>query len=282
MILEKGITGALTFIDAVHASGSRVRVYHQGAHLSSFKNADGKELLFLSRKSAFEPGKAIRGGVPVIFPQFADAGLLPKHGFARTALWSFDGSAETDDAAEIRFTLKDSSQTRAIWDVRFQAMVIIRFDANTLDVTLAVTNTDSKTATFTAALHTYFDVQDIENTALHGLQNTSFTERGIAGKQVQQEEPLRFNGAIDRNYWDAPASLRLAYGGHSILLEQTNFADTVVWNPWQEGASQLSDMEPEGFRKMLCVEAAVIGKPVVLAPEARFEGRQRVQSILTL
>ena len=69
------------------ADGARAEIYLHGAHLTSWVPAGGSEALFLSPKAEFVQGSAIRGGVPVIFPQFSDLGPLPKHGFARTLDW---------------------------------------------------------------------------------------------------------------------------------------------------------------------------------------------------
>ena len=44
-----------------------------------------QELIFVSRKAVFKPPKAIRGGVPVCFPQFGGFGPLQQHGFARNS-----------------------------------------------------------------------------------------------------------------------------------------------------------------------------------------------------
>ena len=69
----------------------RPTVYLHGAHVTSWKPArDHDERLFLSERSEFRAGTAIRGGIPVIFPQFAAEGPLPRHGFARTSEWTLD------------------------------------------------------------------------------------------------------------------------------------------------------------------------------------------------
>ena len=86
-------------IQLSHASGGTAEVYPYGAHVTSWVPAGGTEALFLSRAAKFEPGSAIRGGVPVIFPQFAELGPLPKHGFARTQTWE---RVDAGDAASAR------------------------------------------------------------------------------------------------------------------------------------------------------------------------------------
>ena len=66
-----------------HPSGSSCEVYLQGAHATSWKTPDGKEQLFTSSQAVYKDGTAIRGGIPVCWPQFGGLGPLAKHGFAR-------------------------------------------------------------------------------------------------------------------------------------------------------------------------------------------------------
>jgi glucose-6-phosphate 1-epimerase len=53
------------------------------------------ERLFVSSKAALDGSKAVRGGIPVVFPCFGppehpDHSKLPQHGFARNEFWAFD------------------------------------------------------------------------------------------------------------------------------------------------------------------------------------------------
>ena len=73
-------------LDAVELrapDGARATVLLHGGHVVSWVPAGADEQLYLSPKSSFAPGSAIRGGVPVIFPQFNTRGPLQRHGFAR-------------------------------------------------------------------------------------------------------------------------------------------------------------------------------------------------------
>jgi hypothetical protein len=67
--------------------GARAEIYPHGTHVTSWVPAGGSERLFLSPASEFRPGAPIRGGVPVVFPQFSGLGSLPKHGFVRLLSW---------------------------------------------------------------------------------------------------------------------------------------------------------------------------------------------------
>ena len=64
----------------------------------------------------------------------------------------------------------------------------------------------------------------------------------------------------------------LQQGALEIAME--GFPDAVVWNPWAERAAALPDLPDDGYRCMLCVEAAAIDRPVRLDAGATWSGRQ--------
>src|SRR5690606_20232698 len=81
---------------------------------------------------------AVRGGIPVIFPQFAERGLLRRHGFARQLDWSFAGIA---DGSAV-FELRDSAAT-AEWPHAFACRLSIAPGPSRLAVALEVENLGS-------------------------------------------------------------------------------------------------------------------------------------------
>ncbi len=129
--------------------GARATVTEHGAHVLSWTPAAGDERLFLSARSRFGDGASIRGGIPVIFPQFAAFGPLPKHGFARTRPWT-TLHVSPDSAT---FELSADAATRAIWPHEFAARVVVRVDDASVAVTLTVENRDPAAFSFAAALH---------------------------------------------------------------------------------------------------------------------------------
>ena len=260
-------------IEIAAADGARARVLPHGAHVLSWVPAGGGERLFVSERSHAGPGVAVRGGVPVVFPQFANEGPLPKHGFARTATWEVARVA--DDAVTLR--LADSPETRALWPHAFVAELTARVTPGALDVALRVTNAGDDALAFSAALHTYLRVSDVRHAAVEGLRGVR--HRGSAGggaRRVEEEDAVRVAGEVDRVYEDAPASLvvRDGDGVRSLRVTSEGFPDVVVWNPWAERAAALDDMEAGGYLRMLCVEAAVVARPVRLAPGESWLGRQ--------
>ena len=131
---------------------SRVCVHHQGAHLSSWVY-QGKEQLFLSNKAAFEPTNAIRGGVPICFPQFGAFGTGRAHGFARNVAWRHVACSNND---RLLFELTHDEQSLEQWPHEFKAQFEVTLSGNQLTMKLIVENLSAKTIEFTVALHTYF------------------------------------------------------------------------------------------------------------------------------
>ncbi len=263
-------------LDAV--DGARAEIYQHGAHLTSWIPAGGVERLYLSRKALFRPGAAIRGGVPVIFPQFAGEGPLPKHGFARGLPWQLVAAAQPGQgSASASFRLEDTDATRAIWPHAFKAELQISIDGAMLETRLSVENTGKSEISFTAALHTYIRVADIGEVRLHGLNGLRYRDTAQNGSaSVEQAHALRIEGEVDRIYFDAPARLELVDALGRLRIESIGFADAVVWNPGAGRAAALGDLDAEGYRRFLCVEAANIGIPVRLAPGAVWNGIQRL------
>jgi glucose-6-phosphate 1-epimerase len=252
------------------ADGARAEVFRHGAHVVSWNPANGSERLFLSERSSFAPGAAIRGGVPVVFPQFASTGPLPKHGFARNMEWSVVEHAE----AHARFQLASNAATLAIWPNAFVAELDVRVGGDALEIALGVRNTGVGSFSFTAALHTYLAVCDIGGTLVRGLQGYRYREAGAEGAQAS--EPLHIDGEVDRIYFDVQRPLAIDDGERTTDVSTRGFADVVIWNPGLQKAAALPDMAPGGYAKMLCVEAAAIETPVVLAAGAHWSGAQRL------
>lgn len=259
--------------------GARALILLYGAQVLSWQRPDGEELLYLSERSGYAPGKAVRGGVPVIFPQFECRGPLPRHGFARTTRWAFAHASTSRTDALAVLSLNDNEATQAIWPHTFLAELTVRLSVTRLDLELAVSNTSLAPFEFTAALHTYLRVQDIAHVHLDGLHRLRYQDSVRGTEQVEQHQTLQIHGEVDRIYFDAARELVLHDGLRRRRISMLGFHDAVVWNPGADKCAALDDMPPEGWREMLCVEAAAIGHPVSLAAGAEWVARQSIECL---
>lgn len=255
--------------------GARAEIYLHGAHVTSWVPAGGSERLFMSRASQFKPGSPIRGGIPLVFPQFGMSGPLPQHGLARVMPWEFVGAEATGVGASASFRLRDTEDSRCLWASAFLAELTVTIGGNQLAVTLAITNTGAESFAFTSALHTYFAVTDLAATVVEGLAGVRYRDAAAGGTESQQVTPrVDFTDEVNRIYFDAPAELRLVEPGRTILIRSAGFPDAVVWNPAAARCATMPDLEPDDYLRFVCVEAAVIGAPIHLAPGARWQGAQ--------
>lgn len=261
------------------ADGARATLSLYGGHLLSWQSADGREHLFMSRASSLDGQRAIRGGVPLIFPQFAAFGPGPRHGYARTSTWRA-GAAGQDDAgrAFCELHLEHGSLPPALaaaWPCALTLRVSLR--GQELEMVFQVENQGQVELNFAAALHTYFALHDIAGFQLHGLQGVDYTENACSPplQGQQQEAALQVSGKLDRIYRKLPRALclqqNLEQGQMHLHWQQSGFCDAVVWNPWQEDAAALADMGDEEYRRFICVEAACL-QGTALAPGATWCG----------
>jgi len=260
-----------------NAGGDEATISLHGAQLLSWQAA-GQERIYWSPLSRPAAGYAVRGGVPICFPQFAARGPLPRHGLVRTRRWELASfPAARARIAEARLQLEGLPATTG-WPHPFQLELAVRLGPRWLELELEVRNTGAAEFAFTAALHTYLRVDDVRQAALTGLQGLNY-EDALDGNAAKPEAApaLRVTGEIDRVYRNVPPLLELRDGSGLRRLRQRGFADAVVWNPGTPREARLADMPAQDWMHMLCVEAAAIEHPVPLAPAAAWRGSQRIE-----
>jgi len=244
-------------------------IYSHGAHVTAWGPSGQGSVLWLSGSSCFDELTAIRGGIPVCFPWFGPlAGRpdAPRHGFARTSEWTFDGAQDDGHDVTVRFWLSDSIATRgSAWHHRFMAICTVVVGSS-LSVSLEVTNTGNEEVTFEEALHTYLSVADVTAVETFGLEGLPFVDETRRGAICAGEPgPLLEAGEVDRAYFGAPATITVndVAGGRAIRVGKGGSGSTVVWNPGSEGARATPDIDEEGWTTMLCIEASNIGPAAV-------------------
>lgn len=267
-------------VNVVSPDGARAEIYLYGAHVTAWCPAGGSEQLFLSKKTIYKNGVPIRGGIPICFPQFNNEGPILKHGFARISPWKLIEVRKTDTHAQAELLLEDTSETRRIWPFAFNAKLIVTVGGSTLRTELLVTNNDKINFTFTGALHTYLLVNDSSKITIEKLQGCMYKD-AVSGESnlFQNEEELMIKGEVDRIYINAPKDVIIREPDRKIKFRCDGFKDIVVWNPGSEKCKGITDMEAEDYRRMVCVEAAIVNEPQEVSNGTTWSGMQELTAI---
>ena len=262
--------GGLARID-ITSPLARGQIYLHGAQVTSWHPEGGEEVLFLSTKSRFEDGQAIRGGVPICFPWFrgkVDDPHAPAHGVVRTRSWQLGSIVMTNAGVMVSMFINSDEQTRRWWPGQFRLEHRATFGSE-LTLELVCTNTGKTPLRFEEALHTYNRVADIHTVRLQGLDGTSFLDNTGSNKEKMQVGDVTIASQTDSAFISTQNAVDLLDPEmrRRIRLQKANSSTTVVWNPWQEGAGRIRDLGEGEWQQFLCVEASnIIGVAVTLGP----------------
>ena len=265
--LSSGIT-VLTLCNK-HAT-AEVSLY--GGQVLSFKPKNKNDILFVSEKSLFTPGKAIRGGIPVCWPWFGPHATekdFPVHGFVRTTNWRLAGSEENGKCTTVTLECVSSPETKKFWPHDFTLSVTVSV-GKTLDLAITTKNDTSETINITDAFHTYYRVSEIADVSVKGFDGSLYIDRVGERTQRTQDGDIVISGETDRVYLGGKKCVVSdSAAKRTVTVEKDGFPDTIVWNPWIERAKAMADFDDEEYRKMICVEAgSALDNKIELSPGA--------------
>ncbi|KAL8471247.1 hypothetical protein ACS0TY_028782 [Phlomoides rotata] len=266
--------------------GSTVEVLLYGGQVLSWKNEKREEMLFTTNKALWKPGKPIRGGISICFPQCANFGSLEQVGLARNRLWSLDSSPAplppANSPSTVDLMLKSTEEDLKTWPHRFELRLRISLSAGKLTLIPRVRNTDSKAFSFTFALCNYLSVSDISEVRVEGLETLDYFDNlSQRERYTEQADAITFDGEIDRVYLSTPTKTAIIdhEKKRTYVLRKEGMRDAVVWNPWDKKAKALPDLGDEDYKTMLCIDSASIETPVVLKPFEEWKGRQELSTV---
>ncbi|KAI1323401.1 galactose mutarotase-like domain-containing protein [Xylariaceae sp. FL0255] len=287
-------------VSAVLPTNESVEVLMYGATVISWKDKDGNEKLFLSDAAKLDGTKAVRGGIPLVFPVFGTApdhaatSKLPQHGFARNSKWEFLGSSpaesnETTDKSDVGVKLDFglSSATlgprdKVLWPHDFTAIYTVTLSPNGLGTGIAITNDGEESFDCQVLMHTYLRIKDITKVTVSGLKDSSYVDKVDGAKtKTETSDAISITGETDRVYnpkgGPAVPVVVKEDGVPAFKLVRDNLQDLVVWNPWVDKAAGMGDFEPkDGYKNMICVEAGTVGQWVKLDPGDVLNGHQTI------
>ncbi|KAK9099856.1 hypothetical protein Scep_023286 [Stephania cephalantha] len=256
-------------------------IYLYGAHVTSWKNEHGDELLFVSAKT-FTLRK--------FKMQFSNQGSLEQHGFARTKFWSIDTDpppfpTSTSNKALIDLILKPTEEDMKIWPHSYEFRLRVTLGpGGDLMLTSRIRNTsaDGKPFSFTFAYHTYFSVSDISEVRVEGLETIDYLDN-LQNKErfTEQGDAITFESEVDKIYVSTPTKIAILdhEKKRTFVIRKDGLPDAVVWNPWDKKSKAMADFGDDEYKHMLCVESAAVENPITLRPGEEWKGRQELSAV---
>jgi glucose-6-phosphate 1-epimerase len=276
---EYGITGQLKFVKGnsgfpfilVNNASATALISVYGAQVLSFQPTNEPEdLLFLSQKSHYEEGKAIRGGIPICWPWFGPDPLdinRPDHGFVRNGLWSVLATEASSDETKIKLRFQNTKQSESYWQQAFTLDLEISV-GGTLTLELITRNTGIEVFSITQALHAYFSVGDISDVQILGLENAHYLYKLDDGEEKNQSGALIIANEVDRIYTNVNNELIIddSSFNRQIIVTATNNKTTVIWNPWIDICAKMPDLAYDDYQRFICVEPGNVDTDIVEIP----------------
>jgi glucose-6-phosphate 1-epimerase len=260
--------GALPVLE-IRSELAEADIFLQGAQLTHWQPRGAAPVIFLSEQSAFAPGKAIRGGVPICFPWFGPKAGESAHGFARNHTWALSEVGQTEgEGVRAVFALASTPETLRRWPHEFRARMIYTV-GTTLEMTLEVENPSGEAFTFSEALHTYLVVGDVHRVRVTGLEDTEYRDFPDRSRLVRQHGAIEFTEEVDRVYVNTRATCVLEDPSlqRRIVVQKSGSDGTTVWNPWVAKSAALQDFGDDEWQRMVCIETVnAFENSVTVAP----------------
>ncbi|WP_299444469.1 D-hexose-6-phosphate mutarotase [uncultured Phycicoccus sp.] len=253
-------------IENAHSSGT---VVDEGALVLQWAPAGADQVLFVHPAVPVRHGKPPHAGVPVCWPWFGPgpADEAPTHGFARTAEWRHVATTTEAGATSVEYLLTSDDATSEWWPHPYRLRLVVSF-GEVLEVSLTTTNDGPDPVVVGEALHAYLAVGDVREITVTGLGGAEYFDK-VRGVTAVQAGDLVLTEEADRVYRSAAAVLvDDPVLGRRLRVESEGAANRVVWNPWDDKARDLDDVD-EAWPRFVCVEAANARDDVVtVAPGA--------------
>ena len=252
--------GSLVSVEITNAHAS-ASICLQGGQVLNWQPASTAEpVLWMSKAAHFAAGKSIRGGIPVCWPWFgayASEANFPAHGFARTQAWQVKGTRTLDDGStELSLTMPINAALQPMWPYLAQLDLLINVGTN-LKIALITRNLGDVDFRMTEALHTYFQVSDVAQVHVDGLDGVHFHDKAAGWVEGDQVGGIGFTSEVDRVYVNSTQRCSIVDPAYKrcIHIAKLGSQSTIVWNPAAARAAQMGDLGKDGWKNFVCVES---------------------------
>ena len=241
----------------INTALAKAEIYLHGANMTHFQARSEKPLLFDAQNIEMDPNKTLHAGAPICWPWFGphpSDKTKPQHGFARTSLWQLKSTQHIHDTVRIVLTLSQNEETLVLFEHDFNLEITFTI-AKQLSISLTTTNTSSKPFSFTDAIHTYFNIGNINDIQIKGLEHTPFIDATDNKKEKIESESLEITQEVNRVYIPTTKTCEIIDKSlsRSILVSKEGSNATTLWNPWRENG--IHDLGGEKYQSFVCIES---------------------------
>lgn len=272
------VNDELIKLKLIHKNNSYIEVFTQGAHLTKWVDSKGANHIFTSENAIYKKENPIRGGNPIIFPQFGK-GRITSHGFARRMEWQISDISSNDNLTAITLKLSDTDlneQFKNEWTYKFNLELKISLGDYLLNE-LTVINNDKEAFSFTHGFHTYFKINDLNNTKVTGLSNLEYMDQLKENKIFKESNSeIIISEFTDRRYQEIPTILKIIDDKKEITVETKNCSDAFLWNPHTKGESNFKDLKQGEYKNFICLEPGNMQNEVTLNQGKDFTITQKI------
>ncbi|QDP02057.1 D-hexose-6-phosphate mutarotase [Thalassotalea sp. PS06] len=250
---QQVINGKLVYLTISHKL-CEAKVSLFGGQVVSWQPNGHREVFWLSKKSAFDQSRPIRGGIPICWPWFGPLVNETSHGFARNSDWQLGDIQLNPDGVVVQLSLGKS--THPNWQGTFQLIQTLQF-SDTFSQALTMKNLSAEAQNLSFALHSYFAVSDPELVTIPSLADSTYENKVSGLKQCQQVGQASGLGPVDNIYQNSKSATLIDKGwGRAIEINKSNANQWVLWNPGPETAAGMADVHQHGEQEFVCLEAA--------------------------
>ncbi|GHB75485.1 D-hexose-6-phosphate mutarotase [Psychrosphaera saromensis] len=233
------------------------RITELGGQLISFTPQGKADVLWLSDSCPLDGSKPIRGGAPICWPWFGPASGLyagePQHGYARSVNWKLEHFEESEHAVEL---VLSPQLPKTLADSLGLSLKMRYVFTDNVEIELITKNTSTTPQKLSQAIHTYFAVDNIDDSQIIGLDEISYIDKLSHDRKTKQNGPVIINKHTDRIYLTAQDKVSLLNSNRKLDIVGEGHDSVVIWNPWQQNAKNMTDFDDLGYKKMVCVEMA--------------------------
>lgn len=230
-----------------------------GGNILSYRpKTEQHDVFWLGERNKFDGIQAIRGGIPVCWPRFAEEKLnnnLPRHGFARLSDWVLEHIEVDEKQMEAELSLPSCEK----FGLNVAAKLFIKV-TDRLECCLETLNAGDDDFKFSEALHAYFNVGSVDDIKIKGLSGYQY-KSSLDGHIYNQNGNLQIEGEFDAAFLGHQRNVEIEDPvlKRAILIEKSGSNTTVVWNPGKD----LAEMSEGQYKKFVCVEPANQGDAFV-------------------